>query len=97
MANNRHATSIRWIASIAVITVIVIAVLIVVLYDYFTYEKERQVLEQSLKPPSGNLDSLLAYEDDMLNSYGLVIDSTTTSYRIPIDSAMKIIAETFSD
>ena len=89
---DRHEINVRWVAAIAIITLIVIAVSVVGLYEYFVYEKERQIYELILKPESEMLLEMRALEESTLTTYDLK-PSVTGTYRIPIDSAIKLMAE----
>jgi hypothetical protein len=75
-----------------VIAVIVFVAIIVFLMDYFVTTREEIVYETVLKPESAALRDLRAREGEILNSYQ-VLDSVNDVYRIPIERAMKLIAE----
>jgi len=72
----------------------VIALIVIVLFmlDYFAAAKEKIVYETVLKPESAALRELRAREQEELGSYD-VIDSARGTYRIPIEVAMKIMAD----
>lgn len=76
----------------ALLSFVVIAGMLIFLYEYFIVEKEKEVYEAVLKPESPKLILLRITEDDILNNYA-VIDANKGIYRIPIDSAMKIVAQ----
>ena len=65
---------------------------IVLLNEYFLITVESVVYEQVLSPESEMLLQHEAYEDSILNSYG-VVDEFNDLYRIPIERAMEIMVE----
>jgi len=69
-----------------------LAVTIVLLNDYFTAATEEQIYDAVLRPESAALRELRAREDEMLNSYK-ILDSTKGTYQIPIERAMKLMAD----
>lgn len=81
----------KLIGATAIITVFV-AAFVIVLFQYFSLESDQQVYDAVLAPPSVALLDLRAKEDEILNSYA-VVDSTKGIYRIPIDRAMKLLAD----
>lgn len=89
---DRHDINVRWVAAITIITVILLAVSVLILYEYFGYEKERQIYELVLKPESEMLLEMRALEEKTLSTYELK-DTATGTYRIPIDSAIQLIAD----
>ncbi len=76
----------------ALATIVLIAAMLIFLVDYFVVEKEKEVYQAVLKPESPKLMLLRITEEDILNNYA-VIDANKGIYRIPIDSAMKILAQ----
>ncbi|MDQ7054390.1 MAG: hypothetical protein Q9P14_16420 [candidate division KSB1 bacterium] len=76
----------------AVLSIVAIAAMVVFLVDYFVVEKEKEVYKSVLQPESQKLMLLRITEEDVLNNYA-VIDANKGIYRIPIDSAMKILAK----
>lgn len=89
---DRHDINVRWVAAITILVVLAIAVSMIGLYEYFVYEKERQIYELILKPQSEKLLKMRALEESTLTTYDLM-DTVAGTYRIPIDSAMKLITE----
>ncbi len=84
---------------VGVLSILLLIFVLVGLDQYFTAVVERQVEKAVMSPISRDLQALRAHEDSMLNSYGLV-DSSRGVYRIPIDSAIALLAaesETESD
>lgn len=77
-----------WMISI----IVVVAVSLVFLNEYFLAVKEDLLYEMVLSPESLPLRDLRAKEDEMLNSYKL-LDSANGVYRIPIERAMELVAE----
>ena len=74
------------------VVVVLLVVIVVLLYEYFVFEKEKQVFESTLAPESLALRELRAREDEELNSYK-VLDSTGGVYRIPIERALELVAD----
>ncbi len=74
------------------LTAAILVVIIWLLSDYFTATTEEQIYEAQLKPESAALRELRAREEETLGSYKL-LDSTKGTYQIPIDRAMKVMAE----
>ncbi len=64
---------------------------LILLSQFFVVEKEKQVYEAVLKPPSEQLRQLRAYEDEVLNNYA-VLDRDKGVFQLPIDRAMQLIA-----
>lgn len=89
---DRHDINVRWVAAVAIIVIIVIAGSVLALFEYFAYEKERQIYELVLKPESEMLLELRALEEKTLSTYELK-DTVTGIYRIPIDSAIQLMAD----
>ncbi|SYZ72599.1 conserved hypothetical protein [Candidatus Zixiibacteriota bacterium] len=69
-----------------------LVVAILLLNNYFTEATEEQVYSAVLKPESVALRDLRAREDGILNSYKL-LDSAKGIYQIPIERAMKVMAD----
>lgn len=76
----------------AVLAAIVVVTTVVVVKEAFIFESEDQIEDVVLKPQSVTLRELRATEDKELGSYA-VIDSTTGTYRIPVDRAMELLAD----
>lgn len=74
-----------------IVSVMLLAVTVVVLYDYFLTTKEKIIFEQVLQPESKELLLLQRNADSVLASYEL-LDSATGTYRIPIEQAMRLLA-----
>lgn len=81
----------KLLAATAAITVF-IAAFVIVLFQYFGLQSQEDIYNAQLAPPSAALLDLRAKEDEILNSYA-VVDSTKGIYRIPIDRAMKLLAD----
>ena len=71
---------------------IIIVVLLIFLIDFFTATKEEMIYEAVLRPESAALRELHAREIEELGSYG-VVDATDGVYRIPIERAIKLLAD----
>ena len=65
---------------------------VVLIINYYNDLKERIFYQQVLLPESEELLELRRHEADIMNSYSL-LDSINGIYKIPIDSAMKIMTE----
>lgn len=89
---DRTDINVRWVVSITIIVVSLIVISVFFLYEYFVYEKERQIYELTLKPESEQLLKIRASEDSTLTTYGPK-DTITGAYRIPIDSAIQLMAD----
>jgi len=72
------------------VTVFVIAAIWIV--DFFTAVKEEVTYQEVLSPVSKELRDLRARETEALTSYKL-LDPDKGTYRIPIDRAMKLMAD----
>ncbi len=71
---------------------IVFGVILVLVNDYFIFEKEKLIDEVAMKPESSVLRDVRAHADGILTTYGIV-DTTTGTYRIPIERAMTLQAD----
>lgn len=73
-----------------------IAVFLVAMFfllnSFFIASKERVTYNKVLKPESKKLQQLRDREAEELHTYG-VIDTANNRYRIPIQRAMKLVAE----
>jgi hypothetical protein len=78
------------IATVSLLAVVV--ALIIGLTELFKMTVEEQITEAVLKPPSVQLLDIVAKEQEVLNNYK-IIDAAKGVYQIPIDSAIKIVAE----
>lgn len=85
-------TSARGILIVALISVVIVVLSVVLTNELFIATREELVDEMILKPESAALRDLRAREAATLFSYG-VVDSARGIYRIPIDRAMKLMAE----
>ena len=74
------------------ISILFVVVSILFIMDYYSQLKQQVYYDQVLKPNSEFLNELNKREYEELNSYRL-IDSTTETYQIPIDSAIKYMIE----
>ncbi len=80
------------VITVVVISAIILAVVLVMLYQLFVLTAEKQIYQAQLKPVSVPLRELRAQETEILTSYKL-LDSAGGTYQIPIDRAMKVLAE----
>lgn len=78
------------IATIVIVIFIVASIAFV--DEIFVHKKEQIIQETVLKPESINLRDLRAAESEILGSYKL-LDASKGVYRIPIDRAMKLVAD----
>ncbi len=81
------------VKNIAVFTFIFIVVLTVglmMINEWFIKTKEDLYYEMVLKPKNQELLQLHAREDSVMNSYGIA--DSTGAFRIPIDSAIALVA-----
>lgn len=74
------------------IAIVFTLLVVVFMNEFFLFEKERIVQEMVLSPESKELRELRAREDRELHSYA-VIDTANGVYRIPIDRAMRLMAD----
>jgi hypothetical protein len=72
--------------------VVVIVIVVIVLNEFFIISKEEIIRRQVLAPESVALRELRAQEEELLGSYG-VVDSEKGVYRVPIERAMRLLAE----
>ena len=78
---------------IATVLIVIFLVASVAFVDeIFVHEKEQIITDVVLKPVSITLRDLRAKEDEVLMSYK-VLDPQKGVYQIPIERAMKIVAE----
>lgn len=75
-----------------VIMIFFLIVSLIAVNDWFIKTKEEMYDEMVLKPVNQELLELRAHEDSLLSSYGKS-DTLSGVYHIPIDSAMKIMAQ----
>lgn len=72
--------------------VVFLIVAFILMNSYFISSKEQIYYEQVLQPGSEELRQLREQADEQMNSYA-IIDSAENIYQIPIDQAMKSIAD----
>lgn len=87
----KRDVSVKHIAFFTILTLVLIVASVFMLNEYFIVVQENVTYELSLEPESPELIELKAYEDSVMTTYGFS-DSTKTSYRIPIEKAMEIMA-----
>jgi hypothetical protein len=88
----KRDANLKWIVGTAIVGVVIVVAVAIFLNEYFIFSKDKLVYETVLSPESKALRDLRAREDELLNSYG-VIDREKGIYRIPIDRAMKVLAD----
>ena len=82
--------NVKNITLFALISIVVLVVLLIMVDEWFIKTKEDLYYEMVLKPKNQELLQLRAREDSLLNSYGTA--DSTGAYRIPIDSAIALVA-----
>jgi len=75
-----------------IVGTLILVIMLLYLMDYFTAAKEEMVYEAVLRPESVPLRELHARETEELHSYA-VLDQQKGVYRIPIERAMKLMAD----
>jgi hypothetical protein len=88
----KRDVNVPFVIGISAALIVILVVILVALLDYFTTAKEEMVYEVQLKPESAELKKLQAEEYEILHSYQL-LDAGSKTFRIPIDQAMKLVAE----
>ncbi|MDF1544281.1 MAG: hypothetical protein P1R58_04170 [bacterium] len=91
MGYEKKDVSTRKIISWAVGLTLLVVLFVVMLNELFTFVSEEVITEQVRTQDKATLSELRVVEDSILNSYGWS-DSTKTSYRIPLDSAIELVA-----
>ncbi|MEJ2054514.1 MAG: hypothetical protein P8X42_11395 [Calditrichaceae bacterium] len=79
------------IAGYTVVTIILLAAILLFLNEYFVFEMETMKSERN-QVVSSQLRDLRASEDKALHSYK-IINPDKNIYQIPIDRAMKLVAD----
>lgn len=88
----RRDVNIKKLLYTGLFSIVFLLVIVVFLNEYFIITTEDIVYQQSLKPQSEILILQRAYEDSLLNSYG-VINEFNGIYHIPIERAMELLVE----
>ena len=83
---------VKGVAIFSLATIAFIVVCLIGLNDYFMIAKETEYYESFLKPESTELRQMQAEENAVLTSYG-VVDKNKGVYRVPVEHAMKLMAE----
>ena len=89
---DRNEVNVKTLLWVSVAGVLFIVVSAIALNSWFILTKEDVVYTSVLKPESVSLKELRAREDQVLNSYK-VLDSAKGIYQIPIDRALKVVAD----
>lgn len=84
--------NVSYLIKLAISLVVVIVIVVVLLNEFFVVSREEIFDQVVLSPQSKALRELRAHEDEVLGSYG-VVDAKKGVYRIPIDRAMKLVAD----
>jgi hypothetical protein len=84
--------NIRQIIFITVSIILILLVIFVVMNEFFIASKEDQLYQSVLSAESPELREIRAREAQALHRYK-VIDAENGVYQIPIDQAMKILAD----
>ncbi|WP_456405557.1 hypothetical protein [Caldithrix abyssi] len=80
------------IIAYTIMIMVLLGAIIVGVNEYFTYYSRQLEYDIILNKQSTELLELRAHEEKILNSYEL-LDYTKGIYRIPIERAMKILAD----
>ncbi len=88
----RRDAAITGLIAVAVVSLVIVVVAVFAVYQLFIASREQIVDEVVLRPESAVLRELRAREEAVLNSYD-VVDAQKGIYRIPIERAMKLMAE----
>jgi len=88
----KHDVNVNKIVIYGVMTIILLAVMVVVMINVYNSVKEDVYYEVVLSPESAALRELRARETEELGSYQL-LDAERRIYRIPIERAMRIMAD----
>jgi hypothetical protein len=83
------------VAAIGIVGILLLVIAMYWIFQYFRATTEKQ-MERAALTPSMDLEQLHAREDSILSSYG-VIDSAKGIYQIPIQQAMKIMADSVAE
>jgi len=88
----KRETSATKIGIFIILSLTVLTFIVIIAVQLFFLSKESLYYEAVLSPESKALRELRSREDKLLNSYN-TIDAESGIYRIPIDRAMKLMAE----
>ena len=80
------------VIGISAVLIIIFIIILVFLSDFFIASKEDEIYESQLKPESVDLKKIQSEEDKILTTYEL-LDPENAVFRIPVDQAMRILAE----
>jgi hypothetical protein len=83
--------NVRLIVTVSFIALFLMIVALYVINEIFVISKEKRLEHVVLTPTSTKLRELRSQEDEALTSYK-IIDSDKGIYQIPIEQAMKILA-----
>jgi len=92
----KRDVNILMVVGLSVLSVVLLIVILVFLIDFFVDSKEQMIYEAQLQPESVDLKSLLASEQEELNSFK-ILDANLGVYRIPIDRAMELLVQEASN
>lgn len=84
--------NLKGVLIVTLLSILFVVLAIVALQNFFVATEEQIVNQVVLQPESAALRELRARETDQLSSYA-VLDSARGIYRIPIDRAMKLLAD----
>lgn len=82
----------KWVAVVGLLFVILLAAISIGTKNLFIKDKNEVIYQQVLQPVSPKLRDIRAHEEALLNDYQ-VINRTTGVYQIPIEQAMRVLAE----
>lgn len=82
----------RWVAVVGLLFVVLLVAISIGTKSQFIKDKNDVIYEQVLQPNSPQLRDIRAHEEALLNDYQ-IINRNKDVYQIPIDQAMKVMAE----
>lgn len=88
----RRDVNVKTLVLLGLSAIVIIIIVIFIVADHFTATKEKLVFQMVNSPQSAELRELRARESEVLGSYDL-LDANAGQYRIPIDRAMKLMAD----
>ncbi len=97
IANNgyeKRDVNVNKIVAFTIISLLVLGAIIVGLNEYFQHYNLQLQYTRVLNKKSNELQELRAREEKMLSTYEL-LDYTKGIYRIPVDRAMKLMADEY--
>jgi hypothetical protein len=84
--------NLKFVIGFSIFAIIFFVVILVFLTDYYITSESEIIYEKQLKPESITLKDILREEEEILTTYK-ILDAEKGVYRIPIDRAIKLLAE----